>query len=75
MVSIPITPEDLAGIEAKIGADQNKICLNCDGKLEKHVFKDRKIVYLCYKCDTVWEKEIIGEDHFKLAKSERLFII
>ncbi|NOQ67836.1 hypothetical protein GQ568_00150 [Patescibacteria group bacterium] len=72
---IPTTPEDLAGLKAKIGIDQDEICLNCDSKLSKYVLKDGKIVYLCFECDNIWEKIKIDENHFKLAKSERLFII
>lgn len=73
---IPITKRDFQAIEEMIGINQNKYCPYCNELLEKYRIKNSKeIIYLCYYCDTVWEKEIIDENHFKLVKSERLFII
>ena len=67
---IPITTKEFQTIEIMILENSDKFCSYCDGELEQHVLKDGKIVYLCYKCDTVWEREIIDENHFKLVKSK-----
>ncbi len=72
---IPITPTDFQKIEEMVSQNNDTICPYCDKKLEKYIFKDGVIVYLCYECGTVWKKEIIDENNFCLSRSEELIII
>ena len=67
---IPITERDFQALEEIILKNSDKFCSYCNGELEKHTLKDGKIIYLCYRCDTVWEKETIDENHFKLVESK-----
>ena len=72
---VPLTRSDFENWERKIVKNNDEFCSHCDGELEKHVLKNGIIVYLCYKCDTVWKKEIIDENNFRLVKSKELTII
>ena len=77
MVSIPITPEDLVGLEAKIGIDQDKFCPYCDGELETSngVLFSAGIVYVCRQCEKRFKKTNYrsfgwGEDYFILKEEK-----
>ena len=67
---VPITKRDFRSLGIIILRNSDKFCSRCDGKLEKHILKDGKTIYLCYECDTIWEKEIIDKNHFKLVESK-----
>ncbi len=67
---IPITESDFQTLEIVILKNKDKFCSYCNYELEKYILKDGMIIYLCYECDTVWEREIIDENHFKLVKSK-----
>ena len=77
MVSIPITLEDLAEIEAKIGIDQDEFCPYCDGKLEtvKKIPFSIGIFYICRQCGKKFKKTNYrsfgwGEDYFILKEEK-----
>ena len=73
---IPITRRDFQSLEIMILKNSNKFCSHCDSELEEHILKDgRTVIYLCYGCDTIWEKKILDKNDFYLLRSEELTII
>ena len=72
---IPTTPSDFQSIEDRIVYNNDSICLFCDRELEKYTLSDGVIIYLCYKCGTIWEKEMLDENNFRLIKSNELTMV